>query len=206
MLSPNPSENNTPYLTRKPERTQFVCSGFLLEPENGTGWKAERPYILEVEQVVIFLDIDGVICTELSTRLSGLLRLPLERQIFDPRSLFWLRWLVRHSGARIVLCSSWRDALTVDDPLCRAFIQNLYRRLERNGTPIWDAAPQVGDKGEDIQAWLAERPQMQYVVLDDHDCFGGNVQARSRWIPIPEGRGLRRREAEAAANCLHPPG
>ena len=67
---------------------------------------------MEAENV-IFLDIDGVVCTTLSTRLSDLLRLPLERQIFDPLALFWLRWLVRRSGAKIILCSSWRDALGV---------------------------------------------------------------------------------------------
>lgn len=60
---------------------------------------------MEAENI-IFLDIDGVVCTTLSTRLSELLRLPLERQIFDPLALFWLRWLVRRSGAKIILCSS----------------------------------------------------------------------------------------------------
>lgn len=152
--------------------------------------------------MVIFLDIDGVICTTLSTRLSALLRLPLERQIFDPAALFWLRWLVRWSGAEIVLCSSWRDALTVDDPLSRAFIGNLYDRLSRNGTPIADAAPRLpsGDKGEEILAWLAEHPGRRYVVLDDHDCFALGPRVRERWIRIPGA--LRRREAKAALSLL----
>ncbi len=154
--------------------------------------------------MIIFLDIDGVICTTLSTRLSVLFRLPLERQLFDPLALFWLRWLVRHTGAKIVLCSSWRDALVVDDPLCKAFIGNLYNRLARNGTPIADAAPQLpnGDKGEDILAWLAEHPCRQYVVLDDHDCFTLGPQVREHWVPIPTDRGLRRREAKAALRLL----
>lgn len=154
--------------------------------------------------MVIFLDIDGVICTTLSTRLSGLLRLPIERQSFDPVALFWLRWLVRRSGAEIVLCSSWRDALTVDDPLCRAFIGNLYDSLARNGTPIADAAPRLpsGDKGEEILAWLAGHPRRRYVVLDDHDCFALGPQVRERWVPVPEDRGLRRREARAALKLL----
>lgn len=158
--------------------------------------------------MVIFLDIDGVICTTLSTRLSGLLRLPPERQMFDPLALFWLRWLVRHSAARIVLCSSWRDALAVDDPLCRAFIENLYNRLARNETPIADAAPQrsSGDKGEDILAWLAEHPCTQYVVLDDHDCFTLGPQVREHWVPIPADRGLRRKEAKAALQLLNQKG
>lgn len=148
--------------------------------------------------MVLFLDIDGVICTTLSTRLSALLRLPLERQIFDPLALFWLRWLVRKSGAEIVLSSSWRDALEVDAPLCRAFIANLYDSLARNGTPIVDAAPRLpsGNKGEEILSWLAGRPGTRYVILDDHDCFVPEV--RPHWVPIPENRGLRRKQAEAA--------
>lgn len=154
--------------------------------------------------MVIFLDIDGVICTALSTRLSRWLRVPLERQIFDPFALFWLRWLVRRSGAEIVLSSSWRDALTVDDPLCRAFIGNLYDALARNGTPIVDAAPRLpsGDKGEEILTWLAEYPDRQYVVLDDHDCFALGPQVREHWIPIPANRGLRHKEARAALKLL----
>lgn len=147
---------------------------------------------------VLFLDIDGVICTRLSTRLSALLRLPLERQVFDPAALWWLRRLVRRSGAEIILCSSWRDALEVEDPLCRAFIDNLYHRLARNGTPIAGAAPRLpsGNKGEEILAWLAGRPDVRYVILDDHDCFVPEV--RGRWVPVPEGRGIRRRQAEEA--------
>lgn len=157
--------------------------------------------------MIIFLDIDGVICTTLSTHLSALLRLPLERQMFDPLALFWLRWLVRKTGAKIVLCSSWRDALIVDDPQCKAFIGNLYDRLARNGTPIADAAPQRsnGDKGEDILIWLAEHPHKQYVVLDDHDCFTLGPQVREHWVPIPVDRGLRRREAKAALRLLQRP-
>lgn len=151
---------------------------------------------------VLFLDIDGVICTTLSTRLSALLRLPLERQVFDPLALHWLRRLVRRSGAEIVLCSSWRDALEVEDPLCRAFIANLYDRLARNGTPISDAAPRLpgGNKGEEILAWLAEHPGARYVILDDHDRFVPEV--RPHWVPVPENRGLRRRQAEAALKLL----
>ena len=153
--------------------------------------------------MVIFLDIDGVICTTLSTRLSEFLRLPLERQIFDPFALFWLRRLVRRTGARVLLCSSWRDALEVDDPLCRAFIRNLYRCLARNKTPIAEAVPQFpGGKGADIRAWLAEHPGEAYVILDDHDCFAGGPEVRERWVPIPENRGLRRREALAALRLL----
>ena len=172
-------------------------SDFMIQWAQSRGRSEERP-------MVIFLDIDGVICTMLSTRLSALLHLPLERQVFDPLALFWLRRLVRQSGAEILLCSSWRDALEVDDPMCRAFIENLYRCLSRNGTPIAGAVPRLpsGDKGEEILAWLAEHPREEYVILDDHDCFARGPEVRKRWVPVPENRGLRGREARAALNVL----
>ena len=92
----------------------------------------------------------------------------------------------------------------MDDPLCKAFIKNLYDRLARNGTPIVDAAPRLpnGDKGEDILAWLAENVWKRYVILDDHDCFALGPQVRQYWIPIPIDKGLRRREATAAFRLL----
>ena len=154
--------------------------------------------------MVIFLDIDGVVCTTLSARLTFLFRIPLERQLFDPIALFWLRWLIRRTGARILLCSSWRDALEVDDPLVRAFVDNLYNCLARNGTPISEAVPRLpsGDKGEEILAWLADHPQKGYIALDDHDCFALGPEVREHWIPIPENRGLRRRQAKAALKLL----
>lgn len=157
-----------------------------------------------MKERIVFLDIDGVVCTTLSTRLSELLRLPPERQVFDPAALFWLRRLVRRTGAGIVLCSSWRDALSVDDPLCKAFIGNLYARLAKNGTPILDAAPQSpeGDKGLDIRAWLSGHPCRQYVVLDDHDNFALAPEVYAHWIAIPPDRGLRRRDALSAARLL----
>ena len=90
---------------------------------------------------VIFLDVDGALCTPLSFRLNRLLGLPMEGQRFDPIALFWLRRLVKKTGAVLVLSSSWRGGLYYDDPWCRAIIQNLYDRLSRNRTPISDATP-----------------------------------------------------------------
>lgn len=153
---------------------------------------------------IIFLDIDGVLCTPLSLRLNRLLRLPIDRQRFDPLALFWLRRLVRRSGAEIILSSSWRDGLTTDDPFCRSIIENLYARLAANGTPIAGAAPLLptGDKGGEIALWLRHNPCRQYVILDDHDCFASCPEVRTHWVPVPDSRGLRRREAGAALRFL----
>ena len=99
---------------------------------------------------VIFLDVDGVICTALSYRLTKLLRIDWLRQIFDPVSLFWLRRLTAKFGARIILTSTWRDALTMEDDWGKALISNLYGRMEQNGTPIAGATPVITAKGSAI--------------------------------------------------------
>ena len=153
---------------------------------------------------VIFLDIDGVLCTPLSFRLNRLLRLPAERQRFDPVSLYWLRRVVRATGAEVVLSSSWRDGLLMmDDPFFRAAMRNLFRRLQRNGTPLTEVTPMLlrGGKGADIAAWLGCNP-CEYVVLDDNDCFSEHPEVAARWIPIPDSKGLRRKEALAAIKRL----
>ena len=48
-----------------------------------------------MSEPVLFLDVDGVLCTPLSVRLDWLLRRPMDRQCFDPIALFWLGRLVR---------------------------------------------------------------------------------------------------------------
>ena len=154
---------------------------------------------------VIFLDVDGVLCTPLSFRLNRLRRLPAERQRFDPVSLFWLRWLARRSGAEVVLSSSWRDTfLMMDDPFCRAYLQNLFTRLRQNGTPLADVTPMIprGGKGAEIAAWLGCSACRRFVILDDNDCFSGHPEIAARWVSIPGSRGLRRKEAQAALRFL----
>ena len=143
---------------------------------------------------VIFLDIDGVLCTPLSFRLNSLLRLPVERQRFDPIALFWLRRLVKRTGAQLVLSSSWRNGLYVDDDWCRAITQNLYDRLARNKTPLMDATPihDRGDKSTEITAWLEQHPHTRYIILDDNDyCFEREPSVQKNWIPVPSDKGLR---------------
>lgn len=153
---------------------------------------------------VIFLDVDGVLCTPLSVALSNLLRLPMDRQLFDPIALFWLRRLVKTTGAAVVLSSSWREELYLDEPFCRAVIDNLYRTLARNHTPITDATPllEQGGKGAEIAAWLEHHPCESYAVLDDRDCFAAAPAVAGHWVRVPAERGLRYKEYLAARQLL----
>ena len=153
---------------------------------------------------VIFLDVDGVLCTPLSFRLNALLRREMEDQLFDPIAFFCLRRLVRQTGAVLVLSSSWRDALYSDDAVYHAIVDNLYARLARNRTPIADATPLLpyGDKSAEITAWLEGHPGTRYIILDDMDCFEQQPAVRRHWVQIPENGGLRRSGYRAALHKL----
>lgn len=153
---------------------------------------------------VIFLDIDGVLCTPLSVRLNWLFRRPMERPFFDPIALGLLRRLVRRTSARVVLSSSWRYSFEDDDPFMQAIRDHFYRTLEVNGTPVWDLAPILGrSKGEEIAAWLEQHPGAGFVILDDRpDEFTGTPALKSRLVEVDSMRGLRRRDFRQALDLL----
>ena len=153
---------------------------------------------------VIFLDVDGVICTALSYRLTKLLRIDWLRQIFDPVSLFWLRRLTAKFGARIILTSTWRDALTMEDDWGKALISNLYGRMEQNGTPIAGATPVIysGDRSTEIHAWLEDNPCDSYVIFDDHDRFREFPHVRRGLIMIEHSEGIRYPHYRTAVRLL----
>lgn len=155
---------------------------------------------------IIFLDVDGVLCTPLSFALSRLFRLPMDRQAFDPAALFWLRRLVKATGAAVVLSSSWRVELYLEEPVCRAAVENLYAALAKNGTPIAGSTPLLpdADKGAEIAAWLETHPTQTYAVLDDRDCFAGFPAVGEHWVPVDPARGLRYRNYLAARRLLCP--
>lgn len=153
---------------------------------------------------VIFLDIDGVLCTPLSVRLNWLFCRPMERPFFDPIALGLLRRLVRRTGARVVLSSSWRYSFEDDDPFMQAIRDHFYRTLEANGTPVWDLAPILGrSKGEEIAAWLEQHPSAGFVILDDRpDEFTGTPALKARLVEVDSMRGLRRRDFRQALDLL----
>ena len=154
---------------------------------------------------VIFLDIDGVLCTPLSVRLNWLFRRPMERPFFDPIALGLLRRLVRRTGARVVLSSSWRYSLGDRDALARRILQNLYRCLAAHGAPVAGIAPILGvSKGEEIAAWIARRPGAPCVILDDRaDEFAAVPNLQPCLVLVDSRRGLRRRDYRRALALFH---
>jgi hypothetical protein len=106
---------------------------------------------------VIFLDIDGVLTSD---------ETPNPRKfpyIVDNRLLDRFRDLVKRTGAKVVLSSTWRV-----DPVGR-LAAKFYE------VPFDDCCPDMPDapRCEEMQVWLRQHPEVtRYAVLDDdNDCL-----------------------------------
>jgi len=144
---------------------------------------------------VIFLDIYGVMVTRKSEEL-GALRSREEYASFCS-SFYWnhrvdmecmkrLATVVKETGALLVITSEWRKDANQMAGLKRALrdVELPARRIQR--TPV------LGDRGQEIQAWLDEHDNGEetdqshpdyvsnYIVLDDNHVSGGHTQLSNR--------------------------
>lgn len=130
---------------------------------------------------VIFLDIDGVLNT---WDYIGSLYLLANKhkvgssideygQLFDPRCVNYLDYIIRETDAKIVISSTWRNK----------GISNLQEMWEMRDLPgeIIDVTPLTldgeiveryyhvdADRGYEIQEWLDNHDDIEsYVILDD---------------------------------------
>jgi hypothetical protein len=119
---------------------------------------------------VIFLDINGVLCSMRSAAAHGGYPAPGNPSSwdrFDETAIALLRAAVTHTGARVVLGSNWRDTV------------NLGALEYRLGIKIHDVtrpATEEGDsRGARVLDWLAAHPEVErYAILDDDDDFYQN--------------------------------
>lgn len=126
----------------------------------------KRPFRL------IFLDIDGVLNSQLYFAFSKDLRTNMDDQI-DPIAVGFLNKLCAETGAKVVVSSTWRLNRT---------IQQLQTLLEGRGFTgkVIDKTPSFHDghtvRGNEIKAWLQANEKLigcaawdyhDYVILDD---------------------------------------
>ena len=122
---------------------------------------------------VIFLDVDGVLNSELSREQ--------ERNNFDnwmehevsEMHVNNLKKIVDATGAQIVLSSSWRfdhPKATGRDFIADPLMKILDRKLKAVGLDIIDVTPDLRGKirGVEIQDWLDRHSEVEkFVILDD---------------------------------------
>lgn len=126
--------------------------------------------------MIIFLDIDGVLN---STRWSEerplrgltpprLAQEALDEERIDPDCVERLRGVVRRTGARLVLTSTWRHRMDVPE-----FVQ-LFALYGWNEAPVVGITPYIAGliRGDEVEAWLGNNNYAgPYVCVDDDADF-----------------------------------
>ncbi len=109
---------------------------------------------------VIFLDIDGVLNNYTTKE-----RLPDGTFGIDPINVDVLNTLIQHVvGVKIVLSSTWRIYNTL--PVIQGWLEAMGFKGCLTSRTIEIIA--AYDRGEEIQAWLTENPDVtSFVILDD---------------------------------------
>ena len=112
---------------------------------------------------IIFLDIDGVLnCQSSKTRCGGFIGI-------DDRKAKILKVIVEKTGAKIVLCSSWKTGWERVDKECQDNMATyMDKKLRKQKLFILDKTDDNGeDRGHGICNWISNHNVEQWVVLDD---------------------------------------
>jgi hypothetical protein len=143
---------------------------------------------------VLFLDIDGV----LNSRRTLIAHNgyphgfePDQMKMFDHAALGLIRDLCRHSGAVVVLSSSWRILHLVEE-VAAGF-----------DLPVIDRTPSLaGNRGQEIAAWLAAHPSVVvYAIVDDNSDM--LESQRTHFVQTSEEEGLSFRDYAALKRILN---
>lgn len=119
---------------------------------------------------IIFLDFDGVLNTEqYQARLAvdGAPNKDAWGPLFDPRAVDNLRKIIEATGAAIVISSSWRYMHRLGS------LRMMWEVRELPGE-ILDILPCGAtyiSRGEDIECWMNQYGQTDYVIIDDLNDF-----------------------------------
>lgn len=109
---------------------------------------------------VIFLDIDGVLNSSRTCLAFGGFPHSFENDHlsrFDRVALTLIRRIAKAAGAKFVLSSSWR------------ILHELEEVAQGLDLPIIDKTPSLaGNRGQEIQHWLNQHPEVEsYAIIDD---------------------------------------
>lgn len=114
--------------------------------------------------IYIFLDIDGVLnCGDTKERFCGLTGI-------DPDKVKLLKQIVRSTGAKIILTSTWKYGWEpVKKRLNDEYANYLDKALYNEDLKAYAKTDDQGyDRGQGIIDYLQQRPANAWVVLDDN--------------------------------------
>ena len=113
---------------------------------------------------VIFLDIDGVLNCDrylIENKCRGI--------GIDPMRVILVADIVRASGAKIVLTTSWRSHWSEKSEECDVLGREINEAFAAQGLSVYSKTPRLGyDREIEILAWLDDNPEvMDFVIIDD---------------------------------------
>ena len=149
---------------------------------------------------VIFLDIDGVLNTEAYRENPDVDY--FEHPVSEAHMPL-LEYLVKSTGAKIILSSTWReywDKGEVQSDRFGDYINNLF---DKYGLEIYDKTPELRDRSEEIDEWikLHQGEVESYVILDDFD-FDWSEENEKRLVKTTDEVGLDEEAVERAVGIL----
>lgn len=104
---------------------------------------------------ILFLDIDGVVNSHSTTNFKDLYPL-------DPYMAFLVGRIQLETGCKVVLSSSWRHHPEAMKHVSQRVVELLDKTPRSNN----------GFRGDEINAWLKEHPEVEkYAILDDDSDF-----------------------------------
>lgn len=114
---------------------------------------------------IIFLDFDGVLATENHTDdFLASHGLPIADKygfLFDPVCVYNLKSVIRETNADIVISSTWKLDMSLDD------IRSMWKERNLPGNVI-DSTPFIDTiRGDEIDAWLNSHVTCRYAIIDD---------------------------------------
>ena len=149
---------------------------------------------------VIFLDLDGVLNTELhQARLAveGKPNKDAWGPLFDPSAVENLRLIIDNTDAAIVISSSWRYAHRLGS------LRMMWEVRELPGEIIGTipCGASYISRGVDIECWLVKYGRPDYVIIDDLDDF--SPAQHDRYIETNPIVGITDADAQKAIEILN---
>ena len=150
---------------------------------------------------VIFLDIDGVLNTK-SYRENP--EVDYFEQPISEVHMCLLEYLVKSTGAKIVLSSTWREYWDKGKLQFDRFGDYINRLFAEYGLEIYDKTPELRGRSEEIDAWkkLHQDELESYVILDDFD-FEWSQENEKHLVKTMDEVGLDEEAVERAALILN---
>lgn len=150
---------------------------------------------------IIFLDFDGVMDNAKYDIYLNKHNLPEKDEfgvLFDPDCIAALAKIVVHTGAKIVISSSWKDFMTKEE------IDQMWQKRKLPGEVI-DVTPSISrHRGDEIATWLNLCPnKCQYVILDDQPREQFNTDQYDHLIITNGFYGLTISDAQRAIEILN---